>query len=74
MRQATGRLKTFGVFWGDHSPIELFNLAVPKCAEFGNWRWIYAGFLRDNGWGGTGVMRELVQDSHGWPGRASLRK
>jgi hypothetical protein len=29
---------------------------------------IYAGFLRDGGWGGNEVLRELVQDEDGWLG------
>ena len=54
--------------WASHEPGILDNLSVPKTAAFGSRRRIYAGFLRDDGWGGNLVLRELVQDADGWLG------
>ena len=54
--------------WKAHEPRRLCDLYVPKTAMFGPDRRIYAGFLRDGGWGGNEVLRELVQDENGWLG------
>ncbi|MBN2451240.1 MAG: hypothetical protein JXR77_12675 [Lentisphaeria bacterium] len=54
--------------WEKHRPVHLCELFVPKTAPFGRARRIYAGFLRDGGWGGNEVLRELVQDRDGWLG------
>ena len=54
--------------WTPHEPRRLCDLHVPKTAPFGPERRIYAGFLRDGGWGGNEVLRELVQDEAGWLG------
>jgi hypothetical protein len=63
----SGVWRSRGAFgpWTEHEPLRLDNLAVPKTAEFGKDRRIYAGFLPDGGWGGNSVLRELVQDDDG---------
>ncbi|NCO38908.1 MAG: hypothetical protein GW911_02170 [Armatimonadetes bacterium] len=54
--------------WTPPEPRHLCDLYVPKTAKFGESRRLYAGFLRDGGWGGNEVLRELVQDKDGWLG------
>ena len=58
---ATGRLKTFWMVGSTITRLNSVILPFPNAlsSEMG------AGFLRENDWDGTGVIRELVQDSDG---------
>jgi len=47
--------------WLQPDPDRLDVLYVPKTAEFGENRRLYASWLPDGGWGGDIIFRELVQ-------------
>ena len=47
--------------WASPSPDRLDVLYVPKTAEFGDDRRLYASWLPNGGWGGDLVFRELIQ-------------
>jgi hypothetical protein len=51
--------------WVQPDPDRLDVLYVPKTAEFGEGRRVYASWLPEGGWGGDLIFRELIQLADG---------